>query len=184
MADDQLERAFASTLAVMANVDVGMLDTQTPCQSWKVRQLINHMIAAPRVGISALRTGEFHPDDNDYASGDFVAAYEATAKDAVAAFGEAGALERVVKLPFGEVPGAFLRGMVTTDQFTHGWDLARATGQSTDLDPALANELLAQAAIPEQFRGADGSAPFGPEQTAPEGATRADRLAAHLGRHV
>jgi hypothetical protein len=34
------------------------------------------------------------------------------------------------------------------------------------------------------FRGDDGKAPFGPEQTAPAGATAADRLAAFSGRTV
>jgi hypothetical protein len=44
--------------------------------------------------------------------------------------------------------------------------------------------LLARAAIPDQFRGEDGKAPFGPAREAPTGATAADRLAAHLGREV
>jgi hypothetical protein len=32
-------------------------------------------------------------------------------------------------------PGAALLGLAATEQFTHGWDLARAIGQHTDLDP-------------------------------------------------
>jgi hypothetical protein len=39
-------------------------------------------------------------------------------------------------------------------------------------------------ALPPEVRGADGEAPFGPEQQAPEGASNADHLAAFLGRTV
>jgi uncharacterized protein (TIGR03086 family) len=76
--------------------------------------------------------------------------------------------------------------MAALDQFTHGWDLARAIGCPTDLDPGLAAELLAQTrlAITDAFRGADGQAPFGPAAPVPAGAGPADQLAAFLGRHV
>jgi uncharacterized protein (TIGR03086 family) len=76
-------------------------------------------------------------------------------------------------------------GLAITDTFVHTWDLAKATGQSTDLAPELAAVLLeqARASIQDSFRGPEG-APFGAEQTAPEGASNADRLAAFLGRSV
>jgi uncharacterized protein (TIGR03086 family) len=168
---DLLNRAFVSAQSVLANVDPSQLDAPTPCRSWTVRNLINHMIAAPRVGVSALQTGEAQPDDADYTTGDFVAAYRDTASAAKEAFAAPGVAERMVKLPFAEVPGAFLMTMVTTDQ-------------STNLDPELASTLLAQAAIPDQFRGDDGKAPFGPIRPAPADATPADQLAAHLGREM
>ena len=82
------------------------------------------------------------------------------------------------------MPASAFMGLATTDTFTHGWDLAKATGQSTDIDPQLAEQLLAgsKMAIQEAFRGPDGKAPFGAEQQAPAGATKADELAAFLGR--
>jgi uncharacterized protein (TIGR03086 family) len=76
-------------------------------------------------------------------------------------------------------------GLAPTDIFTHAWDLAKATGQSTDLNPELAAALLPQveASIPDMFRGAEGSGmPFGAKQEAPAGATNADKIAAFLGR--
>jgi uncharacterized protein (TIGR03086 family) len=179
-----LSRAFAAARSVLANVKPDQLDDSTPCASWKVRQLINHMVVAPRWGVGAMRSGQPGADDTDFSSGDYLAAYDESISSTLAAFEEEGALEKMVPLPFGEVPGAFLRTMITTDQFAHGWDLARATSQSTDLDPELAAELLAEAAIPDQFRGPDGQAPFGPAREAPAGAGAADKLAAHLGREV
>lgn len=184
MSTDSLSRAFASTRNVLAGIDPGQLDDPTPCRLWTVRQLINHAVVAPRAGVSALRTGHAEVEEEDFASGDFLAAYDATARDAVSAFEDPAALETTVKLPFAEVPGGFLMTMITTDQFTHGWDLARATGQATDLDPGLAAQLLAQTDIPDQFRGEEGKAPFGPRREAPAGATAADQVAAYLGREV
>ena len=68
-----------------------------------------------------------------------------------------------MRLPFGELPGSVYVNIATVDTFAHGWDLAKATGQSTDLDPELAAKLLAfsQVALPDAFRGPDGEAPFG-----------------------
>ena len=124
--------------------------------------------------------------DADYAAGDFVAAYEESIRLAVAAFAAEGALDKTVRLPFGEFPGAVLRDLAATEQFTHGWDLARAIGYSADLDPELATWLLglARPAITDAFRGPDGQAMFGPVAEAPAGAGPADQLAAFLGRRV
>jgi uncharacterized protein (TIGR03086 family) len=124
--------------------------------------------------------------DVDYATGDFVAAYEESIRIAVTAFGAGGALDRTVRLPFGEFPGTVLRDLAAIEQFTHGWDLARATGQPADLDPVLAAGLLglARLAVPGVSRGPDGHALFGPAREVPAGAGPASRLAAFLGRVV
>jgi len=79
-----------------------------------------------------------------------------------------------------------LRDLAAIEQFTHGWDLARAIGYSADLDPELAAGLLSRArlTIIDSFRGPDGEALFGPAVEAPAGAGPADQLAAFLGRRV
>ncbi len=181
MIEDALQRAFQSTRAVLEGVDPSSLDNPTPCQSWNVRELIDHIIGAPLWAVHALRGEETAESSNSHGD-NFVAAYDASAAEVLTAFSEPGALEKIVKLPFAEVPGSFLKMMITTDQFTHCWDLARATGQSTVLDPELARALLAEAKIPSEFRGEEGVSPFGAERPAPEGASDADRLAAYLGR--
>lgn len=184
MTTESLSRALDSAHRVLSNVKPDQLDDPTPCASWTVRQLVNHFIAAPRTMAGVITTGEFHPLDDDFCAGDYVAAHEESAKQATRAFQREGALEKTYTMPFGEIPGAFMMAMVTTDQLAHAWDLARATGQPTDLEPELATELVSRGAVPDQYRGADGVAPFGPEQQAPEGASPADRLAAYLGRRV
>ena len=80
------------------------------------------------------------------------------------AFRADGLMERTLTLPFGQMPGSAFLGLAATDTFTHGWDLAKATGQDTDLAPDLAAALLAGArSIPPSFRSEDGAV-FGPEQ--------------------
>ena len=187
MTTEALEQAFASTRSVLANVKPDQLDAPTPCQSWDVRTLVNHIVGGAYFFAEAVNTGTGGGgEETDYTTGDLVAAYEGGIKETVSAFNAPGAQEKMLTLPFGQMPGAAFMGIATTDAFVHGWDLARATGQSTDLAPELATQLLANARmfIQPAFRGDDGVMPFGAEQEAPAHATEADKLAAFLGRTV
>jgi uncharacterized protein (TIGR03086 family) len=181
----ELDLALQSTLAILVKVQPADLTAPTPCASWDVRALINHFVDTARWWAGVV-TGDDEPTDADYAAGDFVAAYEESIKIVVAAFAIDGVLDKIIRLPFGEFPGVAVRGMAATDQFTHGWDLARAIGYPADLDPELSTELLGQVkfAITDAFRGPDGVAAFGPATQAPAGASPADQLAAFLGRVV
>jgi uncharacterized protein (TIGR03086 family) len=187
MATEGLEQAFATTRAVVAQVTPDQYDAVTPCASWDVRALINHIVGGSYFFGAAMAAGKA-PDNAeavDFTQGDVVAAYDDGIKLSLDAFGAPGALERMVVLPFGTFPGGAFLGLAMTDTLAHGWDLARAIGQDTDLAPELAAELLvgARASIAPEFRGPE-PAPFGPEQEAGSGATNADRLAAFLGRRV
>lgn len=187
MSTEGLEHAQAITHVLLANVRADQLDKPTPCQSWAVRDVINHLVAANNWFAGTMNSGASAPEDKtDYASGEYLQAYDAACKASMAAFGAAGALDKIVKLPFGELPGSVYLGLATNDIFAHGWDVAKATGQPTDLDPAMAEQLLEgmEIGLPDEMRGPDGVAPFGPKQTAPDGASAADRLAAFLGRTV
>lgn len=67
--------------------------------------------------------------------------------------------------------------------FQFGWDLAVGTGQSTDLAPDVAAELLEVSRtrlVPQ--RGPGGF--FGPEFVPPAGSPIATVLAGYLGREV
>lgn len=186
MSTAPLEQAIASTRAVLATVRPDQLDAPTPCASWKVSNLIDHIVGGQFFFAAAASGQPPSAERPNFASGDFNATFREGAAASVAAFASDGAMERIMHLPFGDMPGSVFIGIAATDTFMHGWDLARATGQNSDLDPQLAAGLLAgiRSALPDSFRGADGVAPFGPAQTAPEGATNADQLAAFLGRTV
>jgi uncharacterized protein (TIGR03086 family) len=182
-----LERAFASTGAVLGGVTSAQLDQSTPCASWTVRDVVNHIVGGTAYFAAMAETGqppaggEEVPDVADAA--DRVAVFNQGAALAVEAFSADGAMDRVMHMPFGDLPGSVFINIAAIDTFTHGWDLAKATGQPTDLDPALATEMLgvAQTFLPDEIRGPE-PAPFGPRAEAPAGAPPADQLAAFLGR--
>jgi hypothetical protein len=72
-----------------------------------------------------------------------------------------------------------------SDLLTHAWDLATATRQPTDLDPELAEYVLAfskQMMSRPGLRG-DGR-PFGQERPCGDARPAADRVAAFLGREL
>ena len=182
-----LEQAVASAKAVLAGVKPNQLGVSTPCASWKVSDLVNHMVGG-QFWFATVAKGETPGDDKapDFSAGDFASTFAQASAAAVAAFNAAGAMDKTMHLPWGDMKGSEFLGLASVDTFAHAWDLARATGQNTDLNPELAAGLLvgARAGIPDQFRGADGVAPFGAEQKAPAGACKADELAAFLGRTI
>lgn len=181
----ELEQAYSTARGVLADVTPDQLDLPTPCASWKVQDLIDHLIGVTRWTTDTITTGQgTNPPPPERIAGDYVAVYDDVTRPALAAFGAPGALEQTVQLPFGAFPGSMLLGLATTDAFVHSWDLGKATGQSTPLDPDLAAALLerARVAIPDSFHGPDGAAPFGPIVEVPDTAPTADQLAAFLGR--
>ena len=146
------------------------------------------MIDAPTFAATVMETGDWKNGSGesvDHASSDYLAAYDAATSRALAAFRADGALSQVVTLPFGDMPGEAFANIATGDVFVHGWDLARATGLPADLDPELATEILVAVApmLPDQMRGEDGKAPFGPRVEVSADASPADKLAGFLGRH-
>jgi uncharacterized protein (TIGR03086 family) len=186
MSVEPLQEAIRSTRSVLSGVDRGELALGTPCASWTVADVVNHVVGG-QYFFAAMVNGEAPSrESEDFAAGDYMAAFDRGAAASVAAFEADGAMERTVHLPFGDMPGAVFVGIAATDTFAHGWDIAKATGQPTDLAPDLAAALLGGVqpflSSNAAMRGADGVALFGPEQQAPEGASNADRLAAFLGR--
>jgi len=187
MSAEILEQAFASTGAVLANVDSAQMDGPTPCRSWTVRDLVNHVVGGTTFFAAVADTGvPPQRQPTDYTAGEFKTEFATGSARAVAAFRAPGVMERVMKLPFGELPGERFVWVAAIDTFTHGWDLARATGQSSDLNPALAERLLAVArmSLPDALRGPDGQAAFGPAVAVADDAPAADRLAGFMGRPV
>jgi uncharacterized protein (TIGR03086 family) len=189
MSAELLAKCFASTRGVLVNVTPEQLEgAETPCASWSVKELVDHIVNGTTWFAAIAETGT--PPGEDafpaFTADNVVKVFDAGSTRAVTAFAADGAMERIMHLPFGDLPGAAFVYIACGDTFTHGWDLARATGQSTDLDPEAAAQLLEIVGpmLPEAFRGEDGQAPFGPVQEAPAGATDADKLAAFMGRRV
>jgi uncharacterized protein (TIGR03086 family) len=184
---DVLERACRSTASVLELVRSADLDRPTPCASWNVRDVVNHIVGGTGFFAELAEKGAVtdRGDDADCTATDFSATFRREAERLVAAFRAEGAMTKPMKLPFGELPGSVCVWIAAGDIFTHGWDLAKATGQPTDLDSEIAARLLAQIEpiLPDAMRGPDGAAAFGPRVEIGSSAPAADRLAAFEGRH-
>jgi uncharacterized protein (TIGR03086 family) len=173
------QRAQETFALVLINVTSVQLSSSTPCPEWDVKALVDHVITGnQRVVLRA--GGQVAPLPQD-----LIAAHRTSAKQAQEIFAERQALTRTYQISIGEVPGTVFIELRTTDLLTHAWDLAVATGQPTDLDPALAEYILTfskQMMSRPALRG-EGR-PFGEEQPCGDERPAADRVAAFLGRTV
>ena len=184
---DAFDRAIASTAAIVKTVRPDQAATSTPCTEWDVRDLLNHVIGtlwlsnallsdrAPRYPMAP---GSL--PGTDLAGEDPAPAYAEASAAALTAAHAGDALTRVHATPLGDMPGPALAGFTTMDILVHGWDLAKATGQPTTLDDALAAHALAFA---EQGITPGSRAPrIGPPLPVAADAPLTDRLVAFLGR--
>jgi uncharacterized protein (TIGR03086 family) len=107
----------------------------TPCRARDVLALVNHVVQDVRRFITMASGAQWEPHETDAIGDDWVGVYRAAAGALLAAWQREGALDGMVKLPFGEVPATWSVNPQLADLVVHGWDIARATGQSTDLEP-------------------------------------------------
>ncbi|MFN8590308.1 MAG: TIGR03086 family metal-binding protein [Thermomicrobiales bacterium] len=179
-----LKQADGVFREVLARVTPDQMELPTPSDEWDVRALINHVLLGNTWAAANLATGSAQRPVGDLLGGrEPMEAYVESADAMLAAFAAPGALGRMVTMPFGEMPGAGLAAFRFTDLISHAWDLARATGQSTDLAPDLCETALGMSR--QYLEGRDRThAPFKDEVPIAADAPAADRLAAYLGKQV
>jgi uncharacterized protein (TIGR03086 family) len=114
----------------------------TPCSEWNVRQLVNHMTRGNLSYASLLDSGgaaDFvRMRDADALGTDPVGAYARSVQECAGAFGQAGAMRRMLDHPLGPVTGRQALAVRITDSTVHTWDLAQAVGA----DDALNGDLV------------------------------------------
>ena len=154
-------RALGATRRYVAGVGDDQWTLTTPCEDWTVRDLLNHIVAgnlwAAELGRGRTIAEVGSALDGDVLGTDPVNAYDRSAESAAAAFEAPGALDRPCAVSYGPVPGSVYAGHRFMDVLIHGWDLAAATGQPTDLDPQLVDacwEVLRPQLAPMQASGA------------------------------
>ncbi|GAA1092083.1 TIGR03086 family protein [Streptomyces javensis] len=113
----------------------------TPCTEWNVRQLVNHMTRGNLNYVSLLHGGGaadfLRLRDADALGTDPVGAYARSVRECAQAFGETGALQRMLDYPLGPVTGQQALAVRITDTAVHTWDLARAVDVDNTLDESL-----------------------------------------------
>ena len=187
---DLLGRVTSRVKEVVAGVQQSQLDAPTPCAEWNVHGLINHLIGGleftagtmagnpPNIRITEADSSYIAEQD----AAVLIQAYHSEVDRILESASEPGAMERIVPTPsFGAMPiGRFLLGTLL-DQFIHGWDLAKATGQDTTLAPDVVE--FAYALLSSGWADQGRAVGFiGPALAAPDDASLQDRLIAYMGR--
>jgi uncharacterized protein (TIGR03086 family) len=178
--------ALSWALGVVRRIRPEQLTAATPCTELDVRGLLSHLVATVHRA-TAVGRGEDartvpwqapHPPADDWAGA------HADAIDRMWRVWRAddAALDRAVQAPFGVVPGRAALVAYTSETLVHGWDLAVATGQDAEADPAVAEPVLAamQRFLPAEPRG--GPVPFAAPVPPRAGAGPTERLANWCGR--
>jgi uncharacterized protein (TIGR03086 family) len=174
-------QAFVQAAAVFQSVLAGIrpdqLHNATLCEPFDVAQLIDKAIGHQDWLRAALHESGAPSDAPrvpvDYSSVDSAKAARVFDESVARMLDELrsdGAMTRTVALsPTQSFSGFEMLVLATRNIFQYAWDLAKATGQSTDVAPDLATELLELSRtqlIP--LRGPGGF--FGPEFVPPPGA--------------
>ncbi len=181
-----LVQAIESTRRYVAGVRQDQWTSSTPCTEWNVRQLVNHVIGE-NLWAAELFAGKTVADVGDRLDGDLtgddpIAAYERSIPGAKRAVEAPGAMEVTCHLSFGDYPGAEYAKQLFMDQLVHGWDVAKATGQDTRLDPALAAACYP---VAQELRAQFGEhGVFGEDLNTDPSADVQKKLLALLGRQA
>jgi uncharacterized protein (TIGR03086 family) len=159
------------------------LDLPSPCEGWAVRDVINHVVTGNLRTLAWTHDETGPSTEDDHLAGDPLAAFDASFLRVRARLAHLLTRGAPVRTPFALLSAERLIDMRCTEFAVHAWDIARATGQPTDLVPELCEHLEAIARA--DIEGLDrAESPFEPEQAAPSSASAADRLAAFFGRSV
>jgi len=183
-----MSRVIELTGQVVDRIEPDQLDNPSPCTEWTVRDVLNHITGGAEMFALCVRDGSV-PDEKlgelmagDNLGDDYKGAFNAAADQAMAAFSQPGVLEKIVKLPFGEVPAAVALNIAIFDVSTHNCDIAQAIGQPIQdtgvLDAAL--EVGHQTVQPEMRTPGF----FDPERPCSDSAPADQRLLAFAGRKV
>ena len=170
---DLLRRALDQNHELIAAITPDQHAAPTPCGDWDVSELVGHVVHGLD-NFTATARGE-KPDwsrPRPPIEGDWAAAFRGRADELLAAWQAA---------PEDRLPQA---DMQITEQAVHGWDLASATGRTSQLDESVGESGLrwGRATLTPEWRGAGGNNAFGEEVPVPEDAPVYDRLAGWFGR--
>jgi uncharacterized protein (TIGR03086 family) len=177
-------QALDATGIIVAAIQADQWEVPTPCEAWDVRTLMTHIVGGNYWAVE-LASGKTIADvgdrlDGDVLGADPVGAYNASSQAAAAVFEKPGALDAPCAVSYGPIPGSVYAGHRFLDVLIHGWDLAKATGQNTKLDPALV--IACREVVDPQLGMIQGSGMFGNPAGAPDNADPQTQLLAILGR--
>jgi uncharacterized protein (TIGR03086 family) len=107
-------------------------DAQSPCEGWKARDVVAHVVAGHRAVIDRVRGEESKPVG---AADDPRRGWEETTRAIKDITSDPETSAKEIEGPFGKMAaGQIIDQFVTMDLLVHTWDLARAVGADEHLD--------------------------------------------------
>jgi uncharacterized protein (TIGR03086 family) len=161
-------------------VDTSAWSRPSPCAEWTVRDVVAHVVAVHRHVVAGLDASTPPPPATDP---DLVAAWTAASLEVDAALADPEHAAAPVTGRFAPMPLADMIGrLLCSDTLVHTWDVARATGQDEQLDPAGVAYAFAMLLPNDEAIRGPGS--FGPKIEPPPDADEQTRFLCFLGRRV
>ena len=152
-------------------------DRSAPCEDWKARDVVAHVVGSQRAIVAAIRGGEAAPAGDD----DPKQAWREALAEVKDALQQPGALEAQMQGPMGPTNVEFMIGrLLANDVLVHTWDLARAVGGDERLDQDAVGHAFEGLKPLDQMLRRPGV--FGPKVEPPEGADLQTQFLCFLGR--
>ncbi|MGH9262155.1 MAG: TIGR03086 family metal-binding protein [Acidimicrobiales bacterium] len=182
---DRYRRCADAFERKVANVAPDHWSDQSPCEDWKARDVVGHIIMMHGAMLGPLdRQLSPAPSLDD----DPLGAFRSARADIEAVLDEPELAATDCDTPAGRIPvEQHIDSVLTTDLVLHGWDLARATGQDDTIDPDEVERIWPTAqGIPDEMRTPGAFRPglvvFGPAVKVPDDAPLQHRMLGLFGR--
>ena len=184
MTVELLNRALDQAETVLAHIQKDQEVLPTPCREWDVRTLLRHVAKTDLPNFTAGARGEgvqwgAQPEE---LGTDWLRDFRDEAQELKRIWAAADLDQQVPSMGGTTAPLKSRADQQIAELAMHSWDLVKATGQTLELDPALAEHALgwSQGMLRPEFRGPDKA--FGIEVPVPAEAPSYDRLAGWFGR--
>lgn len=183
---DQLTAAADEAARIVAGTTPAQFAQSTPCPSWDVRGLINHLVLWTSYSFElrahSAKVGEELTERDFAGEPDYAAAYRAQLDRALEAWRPARVWESEIDTGSATMPAREVAEMILMELVLHGWDLASATGQEFTVPEEVAETVgAAVAGVAEMYRQYDG---FADEVAVADGAGALERALAKSGRRM
>lgn len=175
-----LGRTLDQTGAIVDGIKPDQMGLRA-CGDWDVRTLIAHLVRGNQNAAAAAEGRPRQPNPIAEVGDDPKGAYRTSVEEVKRAWHDPSQLDGLYETALGKMPGNALLSLRLSDNVTHGWDLARATGQTPDYDEDVVAAALSFAEAQLAGGRAPGG-PFAPPVPVSGDAPPIDRLAAFLGR--
>ena len=182
--------ATRRTAELLTNIDDDQLASPTPCPSYTLGDLLDHVNGLAQAFTDAAHKanlGEPGVEPQPGRAANLDPEWRTVIPRRLAALGEAwrdrAAWEGMTRAGGIDLP-AEIAGLVALDEvIVHGWDIARASGQPYDADADHVEACMqTMGPRPGEERPVGDDVPFGRPVDVPADARFIDRLAAVLGR--